>query len=191
MLGNSACEYRLKATDFVCSHGASRRNDQLSLFRPIAYRVKGRSPLTGRGVGAPQARRIAQKRSAYLIPLHCVPGQGAKSLAGARGGSPASAAHRAETIGLPCSASLRKRVKGRSPLPGSGAGAPQARRIAQKQSAFLISHRCEGRPSTAAPRFRPYTGIVPFSALKAVGSALSCCACRHWKNFVATCGNSA
>ena len=92
MLGDSVCENRLKATDFVCSHGASRRNDQLSLFRPIAYRVKGRSPLTGRGVGAPQARRIAQKRSAYLIPLHCVPGQGAKSLAGARGGSPASAA---------------------------------------------------------------------------------------------------
>ena len=193
----------------------------------VRKRVKGRSPLAGRGAGAPQARCIAQKRSAYLVLHHCgkgsrgeVPcrgagreprehsasrrnnrltlfriiaekGQGAKSLAGARGGSPASAAHRAEAIDMPCSASLRKRVKGRSPLPGRGAGAPQARRIAQKRSAFLISHRCEDRPSTAAPRFRPYTGIVPFSALKAVGSALSCCACRHWKNFVATCGNSA
>ena len=94
VLGDSVCENRLKVTDFVCSHGASRRNDQLSLFRPIAYRVKGRSPLTGRGVGAPQARRIAQKRSAYLIPLHCVPGQGAKSLAGARGGSPENMALR-------------------------------------------------------------------------------------------------
>ena len=57
MLGNSACENRLKATDFVCSHGASRRNNRLTLFRIIAEK-----------------------------------GQGAKSLAGARGGSPASAA---------------------------------------------------------------------------------------------------
>ena len=94
VLGDSVCENRLKATDFVCSHGASRRNDQLSLFRPIAYRVKGRSPLPGRGAGAPQARCIAQKRSAYLIPRHCVPGQGAKSLAGARGGSPENMALR-------------------------------------------------------------------------------------------------
>ena len=101
------------------------------------------------------AWRIAQKRSAYLAPYHCVPGQGAKSLAGARGGSPASAAHRAETIGLPCSASLRKRVKGRSPLPGRGAGAPQARRIAQKRSAYLAPYHCvpgQGAKSLAGVR---------------------------------------
>ena len=44
---------------------------------------------------------IAQKRSAFLILHHCVLGQGAKSLAGVRGGSPASAAYRAEAIGFP------------------------------------------------------------------------------------------
>ena len=102
--------------------GASRRNDRLSSFRTIAYRVKGRSPLPGFGAGAPQARRIAQKRSAFLIPPHCVPGQGTKSLAGARGGSPASTAHRAETIGFPYPAPLRTGSRGEVPCRGAGRG---------------------------------------------------------------------
>ena len=100
--------------------GASRRSNRLSSFRTIAYRVKGRSPLPGFGAGAPQARRIAQKRSAFLISHHCVPGQGAKSLAGVRGGSPASAAHRAETIGFPHFAPLRTGSRGEVPCRGAG-----------------------------------------------------------------------
>ena len=41
-------------------------------------------------------------------------------------------------------------------------------------------------------RFLPgYTGSVPSSLLNSVGSAFICCAWRHSKNLVATCGKSA
>ena len=155
MLGDSVCENRLKATDFVCSHGASRRNDQLSLFRPIAYRVKGRSPLTGRGVGAPQACRIAQKQLTCLVLHHC--GKGSRGEVPCRGAGrePRKRGASRRNDRLTLLRIIAYRVKGRSPLPGRGAGAPQTRRIAQKQSAYLVPYHCvpgQGAKSLAGAR---------------------------------------
>ena len=88
------------------------------------------------------AWRIAQKRSAFLIPPHCVPGQGAKSLDGARGGSPASAAHRAETIGLPYPAPLRTGSRGEVPCRGAGR---EPRKRGVQRVRVLVPHRCGAR----------------------------------------------
>ena len=70
---------------------------------PAPLRAGSRDEVPCRGAGREPRKHDVSRRNDRLTLLRIIAekGQGAKSLAGVRGGSPASAAHRAEAIGFP------------------------------------------------------------------------------------------